>query len=558
MNASTKQVAPDLLTLMVIKGGLEQVADEMDATLFRTSLSTVISEGHDASHGIYHPQTGETVVQGKLGLPVFVGTMQAAVRAVIDKYGDDLEPGDTILFNDPYAGGTHLQDTKVVRPVFANGERFCFLASDAHLIDIGGPVPGGFNASARSYFQEGLFLGPVHLARRDRVNQDILDLFGWNTRLPDWTMADVLSQHQTLKMGEARLQALLETHGIETVRAATEELADRAERVMRSHITELPDGTYRFSDYMDNDGQDAERTLTITLAATVEGDELTLDFSQSDPTSAGPLNISRPTLDAACYVALKHLFPDVIANAGCLRPVNIVVPDGTLLTAMPPAPVGGYLEITTRVVDVIFGAIGQAVPELSYAGSYGSVNTLAISGRDDAGESFVMFTWFGGGLGASSRGDGLNHGPGPISTAVLQPVETLEARYPLVFEEFALRPDSAGRGRYRGGLGSVYSVRVDAEEAEISIMGDRGRFPPHALANGEPAALNSVEFHRTSGAVERPEMISKCTATPVARGDRVVIRSAGGGGYGPPEERDPEAIERDLRLGYITDWAERS
>jgi N-methylhydantoinase B len=557
MTTPLQRAAPDLLTLMVIKGALEQVADEMDATLFRTSLSTVISEGHDASHGIYHPQTGETVVQGKLGLPVFVGTMQSAVRAVIDKYGDTLEPGDTILFNDPYAGGTHLQDTKVVRPVFVDGRRFCFLASDAHLIDIGGPVPGGFNASARNYWQEGLFLGPVHLSRGDVINDDILALFGWNTRLPEWTMADVLSQYQTLRMGEARLLALVETHGADVVQAATEELADRAERVMRSHIAELPDGTYRFHDFLDNDGQVAERTLTITLEATVSGDELTLDFSGSDRTSPGPLNISRPTLNAACYVALKHLFPDVIANAGCLRPVEIVVPDGTLLTAMPPAPVGGYLEVTTRVVDVIFGALGQAVPELSYAGSYGSVNTLAISGRDDADKPFVLFTWFGGGLGASARGDGLNHGPGPISTAVLQPVETLESRYPIVFERFALRPDSCGRGRFRGGLGSEYSVRVEADEAEVSIMGDRGRFPPHALAGGSPAALNAVEIQRSSGEIDRPEMISKWTAAPVARGDKVVIRSAGGGGYGPPQERDPAAIERDLRLGYLTGWEER-
>lgn len=541
----------DPLLVMIIRGALEQVTDEMDASLFRASLSTVISEGHDASHGIYDRETGATLVQGKQGLPIFVGTMQSAVRAVIDEFGSSVRPGDTFIFNDPYLGGTHLQDAKVVRPVFIDDQVFCYVASDAHLADIGGPVPGGFNASAKSYFQEGFFLGPVHLSTEDVINEEVLKILGWNTRLPEWTMADVVTQYQTLRRGETRLREIVERYGAATVRGVMEELCDRADQVMRSHIAQIPDGEYSCEDFIDNDGQSAGRPLRVAVDLTVHGPTMTIDFSRTHPAATGPLNISRPTLNAACYVALKHIFPDVIANAGCLRPVTIRVPDRTMLTVMAPSPVGGYLEVTTRVIDVLFGALAQADPDLSYAASYGSVNTLAIAGQRSDTSTFVMFTWFGGGLGASSKGDGLNHGPGPISTAILQPMEILESRYPVVFEEYALRPDSAGKGKFRGGLGSVYRVRVDAE-CEVSIMGDRGKFPPFGINGGEPAALNRIGFYRTKGEVDRPTMVSKCTGVPLQPGDCIVIESPGGGGYGNHSERDPQLLQQDRRLGYIS------
>jgi N-methylhydantoinase B len=516
---------------MVVKGALEQIVDEMDAALFRSALSSVISQGHDASHGIYHPVTGETMVQGRLGLPIFVGTMQATVRAVIEDFGDQMQPGDAYLLNDPYRGGTHLQDLKVVRPVFVDGEIFCYLASVAHAIDIGGPIPGGFNSAASTHFQEGLFIGPVRLATGDVINEDVLNLLRWNTRKPDWTAADVRCQLNSLRLGETRLRALLGKYGTTVVSDVFGELVERAERVMRSHIDELPDGAYTFRDYMDNDGKSPDRSLLIDLVMTVAGSDLTLDFSGSESAVDGPVNISRPTLHAACFVALKHLFPDAHANAGCMRPVQVIAPDDTIVTARKPTSVGGYLEVTTRVIDLVFGAVAEADPGLAYAGSYGSVNQIVIA-SDAAKDPFVMFTWFGGGLGASARGAGLTHGPGPISTAVMQPVEMLESRYPIVFDEWAIRDDSAGDGVHRGGDGSVYRIRLTAETARLSVMGDRGRFAPFGIAGGQAGKPNEIEVVRADGDRESLPMVSKGTDIPLKRGDSIVIRSGGGGGWG--------------------------
>jgi N-methylhydantoinase B len=548
--------ATDMLTLMVVKGALEQVVDETDATLHRSAISPAISEGHDCSHGIYHPRTGDTLVQGRLGLAIFVGAMQAAVKHVIAKYPDGLAPGDAVIVNDPYISGTHMQDMVVVRPVYVDGELFCYLASDAHMVDIGGPIAGGFNASATSYFQEGVIVGPVHLARGDKLQEDVLSLLRSNCRLPDRYTADLLGQMHALQVAEERLGAVLERHGRATVWSVMEELSDRAEQVTRSHLSELPDGRYAAKDMMDNDGQDPDNVLTVAVEVEIRGEELTLDFSASSPTGKGPFNISLPTLEAASYVALKHLFPDVMANAGCMRPVTIVAPEGTVVNTLPPVPVGGYLDVTVRVMEVIFGAFAEAAPEISYAASYGSANPLAISGKMDDGSDFLLFTWFGGGLGGNAAGDGLVHGPGPVSGAPLQPVETLEATSGVTFLHYGIRPDSAGAGKYRGGMGSIYAMRLDTEEAVLSITGDRGKFPPFGIAGGGDAVLNEVEFQR-DGEVTKPALISKDTGHVLKRGDVVVIRSSGGGGYGDPAERDPAAAARDRELGYVTEGVDR-
>jgi N-methylhydantoinase B len=543
----------DVLTLMVIKGALEQVADEADATLQRTAMSPAISQGNDCSHGIYHPRTGETLVQGRLGLTIFVGCMQAAVQHVIETYPEGLAPGDVVLLNDPYVSGTHMQDLVMITPLYVDGKLFCYFASDAHMVDIGGPVAGGFNASADSYYQEGVIVGPVHLYRGGDLQQDVLNLLTWNCRMPERYTADVMAMRQALRVGVQRLEDVLRTHGTATVSAAMEELMERAEQVIRSHIAELPDGTYAWSDFLDNDGHDVDNALEVAVEVVVDGDELTLDFTASSPAGKGPFNIARPTLEAACYVALKHLFPDVVSNAGCMRPIQVVVPDGTVVSALRPRPVGGYLDVTVRAMEAVFGAVAQADAEISYAGSYGSANALAIAGVDDDGADFMFFTWFGGGLGGNAHGDGLTHGPGPVSAAPLQPVETLEATSAVTFTEYSIRPDSAGRGTHRGGYGSIYRMRLDAEEAVLSITGDRGRFAPFGIAGGESAVYNEIEFHRADGSVERPAMTSKATGLRLHRGDEVVIRTSGGGGWGPPEARDPALDVRDRELGYLTE-----
>jgi N-methylhydantoinase B len=317
----------DPVTLAVLKGRLEQIADEMDATLYRSAFNPIIAEARDACHGLYHAETGATLVQGTKGLPIFVGAMSFAVQAVIRRVeaGAGLEPGDTFIFNDPYEGGTHLNDFRLVRPVFRQGALFCWLASVGHWLDIGGNVPGNYNPRATESHQEGVRFPPVKLIRAGVMQQDILDILAANSRVPQSNWGDLNGQLNALDLGERRLCALLDDHGEATLHAAFAALADRAAALMEAEIRALPEGRYAFEDYLDNDGVTDER-LTIGLDMEVRDGVMHLDFSRSSAACLGPINISTATTVAACYVALKHAFPDVPANAGVLRPIRFTIP----------------------------------------------------------------------------------------------------------------------------------------------------------------------------------------------------------------------------------------
>jgi len=554
----------DPVTLAVLKGRLEQIVDEMDVTLYRSAFNPIIAEARDACHGLYHAETGATLVQGGKGLPIFVGAMAFAVKAVIDKVAADLGegregvgPGDTYLFNDPYDGGTHLNDFRLVRPIFRNGALFCWLASVGHWLDIGGNVPGGFNARATESFQEGVRIPPVKLIRAGRIDQDILAILAANSRVPTSNYGDLNGQLNALDLGERRLRDLLDEYGEGTIASAFEAFTRRAEALMRDAIQAIPDGTYAFEDFLDNDGI-TDAPLRIALDITIAGDRMTLDFSRSSPPCAGPLNIAYSTSVACCYVALKHVFPEVPANAGCLAPITFTIPDTTLLGVKAPKPVGGYTETILRVIGVVFGALAKAVPERATAGPFGTINALSLAGHRDDGSRWVMFSFYGGGLGGNPESDGLNHANNPISTATIPPAEILEAAYPVIFTQWALRPDSAGPGRHRGGLGAIYEIEVLAGSgADVFLLGERGKYPPFGVNGGLPAALNRFVW-QTGGGETTPPLASKITDVRIASGERVRLETPGGGGFGPPAERAPDKVARDVRLGYVSREAARA
>jgi len=546
----------DAVTLAVLKGRLEQIADEMDATLYRSAFNPIIAEAHDACHGIYEAETGATLVQGKSGLPVFVGAMAFAVRAAIKvaaTRGGMIE-GDVWLFNDPYEGGTHANDFKLVRPVFRDGKLFCFIASAAHWHDVGGAVPGNYNPAATECWQEAVQIPPVRIVRAGVLDEDVLAILKANTRLPDSLWGDLNGQLAALELGARRLDGLLSEYGDGVVLESLTTLRARAVKLMRAHIAALPDGEYRFDDTLDNDGVKDE-PLSIALTMTVKGDRMTLDFSRTSPSCAGPVNISRATAIAACYVALKHLFPDVPANAGVLDAVDFVMPDGLLITAERPRPVGGYTETILRMIDVIFCAMAQAAPDRAMAQAYGTINALSIAGhRSDgerAGQRWVMFSFFGGGHGGHSQGDGLSHGNAPISTATIPPLEILEAAYPVRFTQWALRPDSGGDGTYRGGLGAIYEIELLEQRAEVFIFGERGRSAPKGIAGGSSSIANRFTYQR-DGAWQTPPMASKMLGIRLKQGERVRLETPGGGGYGAPAGRAASARENDRAMGYVT------
>ncbi|MGE3868138.1 MAG: hydantoinase B/oxoprolinase family protein [Pseudorhodoplanes sp.] len=543
----------DPVTLAVLNGRLVQIADEMDATLFRSAFNPIIAEAHDACHGLYHAQTGATLVQGTSGLPIFVGAMAFAVKAVIDKVKLDgpPSPGDTYIFNDPYDGGTHLNDFRLVRPLIFQGEIFAWLASVGHWLDVGGNVPGNFNAKATESFQEGFRIPPVKLVRGGTVQQDILDILAANSRLPQSNWGDLNGQLNALDLGEKRMHVLLQEYGAGTVTAALQALSGRAEALMRANIAALPAGTYTYDDFLDNDGV-TDAPLRIALDLTIAGDRMTLDFSRSSPPCDGPLNIARSTAVACCYVALKHIFTDVPANAGCLAPITFVIPDSTLLGVSAPKPVGGYTETILRVIDTIFGAFAKAAPERANGSPFATINALSLSGWREHGRRWVMFCFFGGGLGGNPAGDGLNHGNTPISTATIPPAEILESLYPVMFTQWALRPDSGGPGRHRGGLGAIYEIEaLAAGDTDVFLLGERGKFPPFGVAGGGAAKLNRF-FYESAGGELTPPLVSKITDVRICNGQKVRLETPGGGGYGDPKRRDPALVQRDVALGYVS------
>jgi N-methylhydantoinase B len=543
----------DPVTLAVINGRLVQIADEMDATLYRSAFNPIIAEAHDACHGLYHAETGATLVQGTSGLPIFVGAMAFAVKAVIDKVArdKDLAASDTYLFNDPYDGGTHLNDFRLVRPLMRGGKVFAWLASVGHWLDIGGAVPGNYNPKATESFQEGVRFPPVKLQRGGVLQQDIVDILAANSRVPQSNWGDLNGQLNALDLGERRLHALLDEYGDDTIAAALAALTARAEELMRANIRALPDGTWSYDDFLDNDGV-TDVSLRIAVDLTIRDDRMSLDFSRSAPPCDGPLNIARSTAIASCYVALKHIFVDVPSNAGCLAPIDFVIPDTTLLAVSAPRPVAGYTETILRVIDVIFGAFAKVAPERAHGSPFATINALSLAGWRGDRRRWIMFCFFGGGLGGNPETDGLNHSNNPISTATIPPVEVLESLYPVMFTQWALRPDSGGPGRHRGGLGAIYEVEaLAAGGADVFLIGERGKFPPFGVNGGGSAALNRFVYETDSGEAI-PRLVSKITDIAIRQGQKVRLETPGGGGFGDPATREPDRVARDVRLGYVS------
>ena len=547
----------DAVTLAILKGRFEQIADEMDATLFRSAFNPIIAEAHDASHGLYDADTGDTLVQGKSGLPIFVGVMAFAVKAVIRKAAAQggVSEGDVWIFNDPYDGGTHLSDFRLVKPVFRDGKVFCYLASVGHWHDVGGNVPGNYNPAATECFQEGMLIPPVKLYDKGEFRQDVVDILSANSRQPMSLYGDLNGQINAMDLGEKRLNALLDEYGVPTAREALAALKARAATMMRAQIAGLPSGTISAEDWLDNDGID-DVPLKIALDMTIEGDRMILDFTRSSPACQGPVNISRATTIAACYVALKHIFGDVPANAGVLEPVEFRIDDESLLSVKAPKPVGGYTETILRLIDVVFQAIAQVAPKSAMACAYGTINALSLAGHRANGARWVMFSFFGGGHGAHGTGDGLNHGNAPISTATIPPLEILESAYPVRFTKWALRPDSGGAGQFRGGLGAIYEIALLEKDADVFLFGERGKVPPRGVVGGGDAATNQFFYEQDDGE-HSPPMKSKMVGIHIENGQHVRLETPGGGGYGDALARAPETVRMDVTEGYVSTQAAR-
>lgn len=540
------------VTLAVVRGSLEQIADEMDLHLIHAAISPIISETNDCAHGIFHPKTGETIAQGRYGLPVFLAYMQFTVQNVLKlaEAEGGFKPGDVWVLNEPYIGGSHLQDVQLIAPYFVGDELFAIMASTGHWMDIGGNVPGGWAPKAQEIHQEGIIIPPLKLYEGGKLNQALVRMFTANVRLPDQIGGDLAAMSNVFTVGRRGLDALVRKYGTETLTACLDEMIVRSERQMRSYIAEIPDGTYRFEDWLDNDGIEDER-VRLAVAITVAGEAMHVDFTGTAPATRGPVNISRNTALSACYVALKHVFPDVPVNGGTFRPVRFTVPDRTLLSAEYPTAVGGYLEVVGGVIGLIFGALAQAIPDRVPAAFFGTTGVTTVSGvHPRTGKYFVAVFPYPGGYGATRVGDGLVHGTPPQSMASFMSLEMSEHRFAVRFEYFRLREDSGGPGMHRGGCGTEYGIQATSE-CIVSVLGDRVDHPPFGIAGGGPAQPSRVVF-RTGNREWVPELRSKQEKQVLLAGESVRLASPGGGGFGDPLSREPGEVESDLNLGYVS------
>jgi N-methylhydantoinase B len=542
----------DPFTIEIIKDTLEAISDEMFVSLQRAAQGVVIYEVLDYCVGIADAQ-GRMIVQGN-GVPLFIGTLESAVRAVLAKHGPDgrFHPGDIFALNDPYGGGgTHLSDVCLVMPVFHDGRLVAFTANKGHWSELGGKDPGTVSTATTEVFQEGLQLPNIKLFQRGEPNTAVLDMLAANVRLPEMTVGDMWASVAALRVGESRIRALIGKYGLATFLAAVDGLLDYAEAMTRAAFARLPRGTFVAEDWVENDGVTPD-PFRIACRITITDDEFLADFTGSSPMVKGPFNCGRAGLVSAVHAVFKALTsPDSPANHGSFRPVRIVCPEGTVLTARRPAPCSRYQQASLTATDVIWRALAVHVPEHLPAGHLGSVCGTKITGRHpDSGEDFVLIEPLVGGWGAGRDRDGLSGqfcvGNGETMNV---PIEVTEVRYGLHVERYELHQADGGEGRFRGGRGAILEYRVTSDE--VLFTGDYGRhaFPPWGVEGGHDGSLNAAYVIRADG---REEVHSRPCLVAVRKGERIRLVTAHGGGWGDPRLRSRAMVEDDLRNGYIT------
>jgi N-methylhydantoinase B len=552
----------DPITLAVIQAGLQQVCDEMDLSFSRAAFSPVIAEADDRSDGIYSATDGSLIAQGSRGLPVFVGTMQFSTRHIIERIATGLtkppEPGDIYIVNDPYLGGTHLMDVRFAMPFYRDGEIFCWLSNTGHWPDTGGAVPGGFSASAISAEQEGLRLPPVKLFKAGVMDDELWQVIRSNIRVSEQRIGDVKAQASALLVGAERLSSILDRYGDQTVREAIAEMRGLAARQMAANVRLIPEGQWSSTAIVDSDGV-VNQPLTIALTITRSGDTLAFNFAGSSAPCMGPMNSVRATTYSSVYLAMRHIFPDVPMSAGAFEPFTITGIEGTFLDAHYPRPVSGCAaEVSQRIAEAVFAALVPALPDRVTAAPAGTSGNFGLGGHDpEKGRDFVMYQISGGGYGGNADHDGLANGCSTIGISKAPPVEIMEQTYPVLYRRYALHEGSGGAGLHRGGFGLDYEIELLRGEARASFVMDHGRTGPQGALGGKDGAVNRVEIMR-EGVLTIPEHLSKAQDIPLKPGDRVRVRTPGGGGYGDPALRNPALVDEDVRLGrYSEDEARR-
>ena len=542
----------DPVTYEVVRNALKSVVNEMNLSLSRSAHSAIITEGNDHCGAIFDTD-GNLVMQGDTDLPIFVGIIEFPCRTIVQQFSTEgFSPGDVVMTNSAFAGGSHINDMILVRPVFYEEELVCFTLAIGHWTDVGGSEPGSIVPQALEYFAEGILYPPIKVVEAGVINRAVVDIILANTRIPEETRGDLEAQIASLEIGEQRILQLIQKYSIERIEFYMHQIIEDTESLMHTKIEELEDGVYTFTDYSDVVSNTNPDPITVKLALKVAGSKLVFDFSGSSPQSPSSSNCTLGITASGVFVVTRGMFPDVPMNHGCFKAIEIIAPPGTVVNAQPPAAISGaFSTILEKVIGAALGAFSQVLPERVIACPYNMVN-ISLGGVDPRyGRSYVMYIYSEGGLGARFSKDGVS---GVVSlfggSTRFPPVEVLEKRFPILFTEWVFETDSGGPGKYRGGVGSIKRFKIVADRAQLMVLGDREKFPPFGLFGGKSGKNQRLELRKTKG--ERVGLSVKTSKLTVERGDEVVFYSSGGGGLGDPLERLPEAVLDDVRQGYVS------
>jgi N-methylhydantoinase B len=531
----------DPITFAVIKNGLDTIVDDMAYTVMRTARSPIVRDVLDYSTTICDAQ-GRILAQAKT-VALHLGAVPDAMAVVLGEYGDDLDPGDVIILNDPYAGGMHLPDIFMFKPIFHGGAVQGFAVVIAHHSDVGGRVPGSNASDSTEIFQEGLRIPPLKLYAAGQADRSLFALLRNNVRLPDMLIGDLQAQLATCNVGERAFVNLLEKYGSGTLHHYFDALLDYGERLTRQAIGAWPNGHYHFTDYIDDDGFE-QGPIPIVCAIEVRDDHLVVDFEGSSPQVKGAINCTLSYTKSSTYLGIRcALGREVPNNAGVYRCITVRAAEGSILNPRMPAAVAARALTGYRVVDAVLGALAAIAPERVMAAGEGGNTVVCIGGYEgDSQVPFILVDMINGAWGGRASKDGIEGVTNPSQNMSNMPVETLEARYPIRIEEYGLRQDSCGPGEHRGGLGLVRQYRLLADEAVLQLRADRAKIAPYGLYGGGGAAPSRNILDPDGQAQELPSKLTR----GMRGGEVIRHEQAGGGGYGDPLLRDPELVAVDV------------
>ena len=547
----------ELGRLELIRESLVAVVNEMRANVIRSSYSSIIYEGHDFSCALVTAD-GRLIAQGEADNPIHIFAVPYSTAEVVRTFADDIHEGDIFLHNDPYTGGTHLNDILMLFPIFHDAKLAIFAATRCHWGDVGGMTPGSLSGRVKEIYQEGMRIVPTRICERGKMNNAFLDVLINNMRISHERRGDFNTMLGTSRKAAEQIERLFKRFGGKAFLDAVEELIARSEAVARQRITMIPDGAYRAEGYLDSDGHNPEPLLG-RLKLTVDGDRLIADFSGSSPQTSGPTNVGPAmALNAVASVVKSYLDPETPVNHGSFNPIEIINPPGSFLNATLPAPCGGMAECRAIMVALMVSALGQALPKKLVGDLKGGANHVYMSGPQPGAAAekagiFLLYEYPAGGTGATATADG-NHVVRAFPEGdfnVVQAAEIAEMQCPIRIEHYGLREDSAGDGEFRGGCGMRRDIRILGDGASLSVLADHAIIPPFGVAGAHGGAANRFIVIRDGKIIQPSPVPGKVGGFPLRNGDIVRLESSGGGGYGDPLDRDPTKVKRDVHLGYL-------